>query len=57
MNKNTLVNEPNHDSKKGYRTIARLLNAENSRNAKNIECKNSNVYSVIKRYAVRQARL
>ena len=46
-----------HDSGKGYRTIAKLLNAEGSRTAKNNEWKNSNVHSVLKRYAERQARL
>ena len=46
-----------HDSGKGYRTIAKLLNAEGSRTAKNKEWKNSNVHSVLKRYAERQARL
>ena len=46
-----------HDSGKGYRTIAKLLNAEGSRTAKNKEWKNPNVHSVLKRYAERQARL
>ena len=46
-----------HDSGKGYRTIAKLLNAEGSRTAKNKEWKNTNVYAVLKRYAERQARL
>ena len=46
-----------YDSGKGYRTIAKLLNAEGSRTAKNKEWKNSNVYAVLKRYAERQARL
>ena len=46
-----------HDSGKGYRTIAKLLNAEGSRTAKNKEWKNTSVYSVLKRYAERQARL
>ena len=46
-----------HGSGKGYRTIAKLLNAEGSRNAKNKEWKNSNVHSVLKRYAERKARL
>ena len=46
-----------HDSGKGYRTIAKLLNAEGSRTAKNNEWKNSNVHAVIKRYAERQDRL
>jgi hypothetical protein len=46
-----------HDSGKGYRTIAKLLNAEGSRTVKNIQWKNSNVHSVFKRYAERQARL
>ena len=46
-----------HDSGKGFRTIAKLLNAEGSRTAKNKEWKNSNVHSVLKRYAERQARL
>ena len=46
-----------HDSGKCYRTIAKLLNAEGSRTAKNNEWKNSNVHSVLKRYAERQARL
>ena len=31
-----------HDSGKGYRTIAKLLNAEGSRTAKNKEWKNKN---------------
>ena len=44
-----------HENGKGYRTIAELLNAEGSRTAKNNEWKNSNVYSVLKRYAERQA--
>ena len=42
-----------HDSGKGYRTIAKLLNAEGSRTAKNKEWKNSNVYAVLRRYAER----
>ena len=46
-----------HDSGKGYRTIAKLLNAGGSRTARNKEWKNSNVYAVLKRYAERQARL
>ena len=46
-----------HDGGKGYRTIAKLLNAENFRTAKNKEWKNSNVYAVLKRYAERQVRL
>ena len=46
-----------HDSGKGYRTIAKLLNTEGSRTAKNKEWKNTNVYAVLKRYAERQARL
>ena len=46
-----------HDSGKGYRTIAKLLNAEGSRTAKNKEWKNTNVYAVLKQYAERQARL
>ena len=46
-----------HDSGKGYRTIVKILNAEGSRTAKNNEWKNSNVHSVLKRYAERQARL
>ncbi len=45
-----------HDSGKGSRAIAKLLNAEVSRTTKNIEWKNSNVHSVVKRYAERQAR-
>ena len=45
-----------HDSGKGYRTIAKLLNAEGSRTAKNKEWKNSNVHSVT-RSAERKARL
>ena len=45
------------DSGKGYRTITMLLNAEGSQTAKNKEWKNSNVHSVLKRYAERQARL
>ena len=35
-----------HDSGKGYRTIAKLLNAEGSRTAKNKGWKNANVYAV-----------
>ena len=46
-----------HDSGKGYRTIAKLLNAEGSRTAKNKEWKNSNVHSVLKRYEERQVRI
>ena len=46
-----------HDSGKGHRTIAKLLNAKGCRTAKNKEWKNSNVHSVLKRYAERQARL
>ena len=46
-----------HDSGKGYRTSAKLLNAEGYRTAKNKECKNSNIHSVFKRYEERQARL
>ena len=46
-----------HDSGKGYRTIAKLLNAENLKTAKGKKWKNTNVYSVLKRYAKRQARL
>ena len=46
-----------HDSGKGYRTIAKLLNAEGSQTGKNIEWDNSNFYSVLNRYAERQARL
>ena len=46
-----------HNSGKGYRTVAKLLNAEGSRTAKNNEWKNSNVHLVLKRYAERQARL
>ena len=46
-----------HDSGKGYRTVTKLLNAEGSRTAKNNEWKNSNVHSVLKLYAERQARL
>ena len=46
-----------HDNGKGYRTIAKLLNAENLKTAKGKEWKNTNVYSVLKRYAERQARL
>ena len=46
-----------HDSGKGYRTIAKLLNAENLKTAKGKEWKNTNVYAVLKRYAERQARL
>ena len=46
-----------HDSGKEYRTIAKLLNAEGSRTAKNKEWKHSNVYAVLKRYEERQARL
>ena len=37
-----------HDSGKGYRTIAKLLNAEGSRTAKNKEWKNTIVYAVLK---------
>ena len=40
-----------HDSGKGYRKIAKLLNAEGSRTARDKEWKNSNVHSVLKRYA------
>ena len=40
-----------HDSGKGYRTIAKLLNAENLKTVKGKEWKNTNVYSVLKRYA------
>ena len=46
-----------HDSGKGYRTTAKLLNVGGSRTAKNKEWKNTNVYAVLKRYAERQARL
>ena len=46
-----------HDSGKGYRTIAKLLNAEGSRTAKNNEWKNSNAHSILKRYVERQSRL
>ena len=46
-----------HDSGKGYRTIAKLLNAEGSRTTENKEWKNTNVYVVLKRYAERQSRL
>ena len=46
-----------HDNGKGYRTIAKLLNAENLKTAKGKEWKNTNVYSVLQRYAERQARL
>ena len=46
-----------HDSGKGYRTIAKLLNEEGSRTAKNKEWKNSNVYAVLKRYVERKALL
>ena len=46
-----------HDSGKGYRTSAKLLNAEGYRTAKNKECKNSNIHSVFKRYGERQAGL
>ena len=42
-----------YDSGKGYRTIAKLLNAEGSRTAKNKEWDNSNVYSVLKWYSER----
>ena len=35
-----------HDRGKGYRTIAKLLNTEGSRTAKNKEWKNTNVYAV-----------
>ena len=44
-------------SGKGYRTIAKLLNAEGSRTTKNIEWNNSNVYAVLKRCAELQAPL
>ena len=37
-----------HDSGKGYRTTAKLLNSGGSRTAKNKEWKNSNVHSVLK---------
>ena len=37
-----------HDSGKGYRTIAKLLNAAGSRTAKNNEWNNSNVHSDLK---------
>ena len=59
INKNTLINVSKylHDSGKGYRTIAKLLNGGDSRTAKNREWKNTNVYAVLKRYAERQARL
>ncbi len=46
-----------HDSGKGYRTIAKLLNAEGSQTAKNKERKNTNVYAVLKRYSEREHRL
>ena len=46
-----------HDNGKGYRTIAKLLNVKNLKTAKGKEWKNTNVYSVLKRYAERQARL
>jgi len=46
-----------HDSGKGYKTIAKLLNAEGSRTAKNKEWKNTNIFAVLKRYAEQQARL
>ena len=46
-----------HDSGKGYRTIAKLLNAEGSRTAKNKEWKNSNAYEVLTRYAESEACL
>ena len=46
-----------HDDGKGYRTIAKLFNAEGSRTTKNKDWKNSNVYVALKRYAERQARL
>ena len=42
-----------HDSGKGYRTIAKLLNAEGSRTAKNKEWKNTNIHAVLKRYSER----
>ena len=44
-----------NDSGQGYRTIAKLLNSENLKTAKGKEWKNANVYSVLKRYAERQA--
>ena len=37
-----------HDSGKSYLTIAKLLNSESSRTAKNKEWENSNVHSVLK---------
>ena len=46
-----------HESGKGYRTIAKLLNAEGSRTEKNREWKNSNVHSVLKRYTERVVQL
>ena len=50
-------NESLHDSGNGYRTIAKLLNEGNLKTSKNKEWKNTNVYSVFKRYAERQAQL
>ena len=46
-----------HDTGKGYRKIAKLLNAEGSRTTKNKEWNNFYVYAVLKRYTERQARL
>ena len=43
-----------HDIGKGYRMISKLLNAENLKTAKGKEWKNTNVYSVLKRYVERQ---
>ncbi len=45
-----------HDRGKGFRAIAKLLNAEGSRTVKNRVWKNSNVYAVLKRYTERQSR-
>ena len=46
-----------HDSGKGYKKNAKLLNAEGSRSAKNKEWRNTNVYAVLKQYTELQARL
>ena len=46
-----------HDSGKGYRTIAKFLNAEGFRTAKNKKWKISNTYSVLKIYVERKVRL
>ena len=46
-----------HDSGKGYRTIAKFLNAEGFRTAKNKKWKISNTPSVLKIYVERKVRL